>query len=223
MAEQNENAAGFLAPPVLATIRSNEVKARMAMERSISQDIRDERADLKEAAEQSLNVILDLGLDGIIRWVSPSWKDVVGTTTQSVQGKPITDILLEGSDKSAFADAVESMKKDDSRSQIVRFRVRLGPLSALKLSPEQLAIQRENEGFRQDEVGEDEGEESAMITLEGQGIMVYERTSGVASHVSPTSLLSGSSDQILILDRLCGCSGLPADPERLPLIFPKPW
>ena len=221
MAEQNENGANFLAPPVLAAIRSNEIKARMAMERSISQDIRDERADLKEAAEQSLNVILDLGLDGVVRWVSPSWKDVVGTTTQSVQGKPITDILLEGSDKSAFGDAVESMKKDDSRSQIVRFRVRLGPLSALKQSPEQLAIQRENEGFRQDEVGEDEGEEKQIITLEGQGIMVYERTSGVASHVSRTSFLCGSSYQILILVRPCGWSDPPTDLERLPSTFPK--
>ena len=205
MAEPNENPSNFLAPPVLAAIRSDEIKARVAMERSISQDIRDERADLKEAAEQSLNVILDLGLDGTVRWVSPSWKDVVGTTAQSVQGKPITDILPDGSDKSAFTDAVESMKRDDSRSQIVRFRVRLGPLSTLKLTPAQSAIQRESEGFRQDEMVEgEEGEDEQVVNLEGQGIMVYERTSGVASHVSLSLLFCFSVENMLTLHRLCG-------------------
>ena len=34
------------------------------MERSVSQDLRDERQDLKEAAEHSLDVIMDLDLTG---------------------------------------------------------------------------------------------------------------------------------------------------------------
>ena len=40
------------------------------MDRSYSEDMRAEREDLREAAEETLNVILDLGLDGHIKWVS---------------------------------------------------------------------------------------------------------------------------------------------------------
>ncbi|MCJ1474331.1 rim15, signal transduction response regulator [Lambiella insularis] len=180
MGDQEEYNGQFLAPPVLAAIRSDEVKARVQMERTVSQDIREERADLKEAAEQSLNVILDLGLDGNVRWVSPSWKDVVGTTADAVQGKPIADIIVDGSQASLFADIVESMKKDDSRSHIIRFKVRLGPLSVLKQHPTDSAVQGEEEGFRQDEL--EEVELGRIITLEGQGIMVYDRSSGGESH-----------------------------------------
>ena len=40
--------------------------------------IRAEKEDLKEATEDSFNVIVDLNLDGKVRWVSPSWEDVIG-------------------------------------------------------------------------------------------------------------------------------------------------
>lgn len=173
---------GFLVPPILTAIRNEDVAARVRMERSVSQEIREERADLKEAAEQSLNVIVDLGLDGLVRWVSPSWKDVVGTPAETIEGKPIADVLLQDGQANPFLDAMESMKQDDSRSQIIRFRVKLGPASEFKKDSTILAAQREAEGFRQDEF-EDE-EEGSIITLEGQGIMVYDRSSGGESHVS---------------------------------------
>ena len=174
----------FLAPPILAAIRSDEIKARVHMERTVSQDIREERADLKVAAEQSLNVILDIGLDGTVRWVSPSWEDVVGTPVGSIQGKPIANILAEGSHPSTFADAVASMKEDDSRSHMVYFKVRLGPKSVLKSGSTVLSAQREADGFRQDETID--GDEEEILNLEGQGIMVYDRSSGGESHVSPS-------------------------------------
>jgi serine/threonine-protein kinase RIM15 len=172
----------FLAPPVLAAIRSDEVKARVQMERTASQDIREERADLKVAAEQSPVVVVDIGLDGTVRWVSPSWKDVVGTTVESIQGKPIANILAEGSPPDTFANAVHAMKEDDSKSVTVRFKAWLGPLSVLRQDPRALAIQGEAEGFRQDEIAEED--EDQILNLEGQGIMVYDRSSGGESHVS---------------------------------------
>jgi serine/threonine-protein kinase RIM15 len=61
-----------LAPP------ANEELTRKSMERSPSMTMRAEREDLKEAAEESYNVIMDLNLDGRIRWVSPSWDTVIG-------------------------------------------------------------------------------------------------------------------------------------------------
>lgn len=40
--------------------------------------MRAEKEDLKEAAEESYNVIMDLNLDGRVRWVSLSWDAVIG-------------------------------------------------------------------------------------------------------------------------------------------------
>lgn len=178
MANHNDR---FLAPPVLAAIKNEEVAARVRMERTVSQEIREERADLKEAAEQTLNIIVDLALDGRVRWVSPSWTDVVGTPIASIEGKPITDILLDSSASNPFTSAVESMKQDDSKSQIIRFRIRLGPSSLYLQDPDLLAAQKEAEGSSTDEL--QDGEDGNTITLEGQGIMVYDRSSRGESHV----------------------------------------
>lgn len=179
----------LLVPPAVSALRHDEAMNRMPIHRTESMNIRDEREDLKQAAEQSLNVILDLGLDGIIQWVSPSWKDVVGTFAEEIKGTPIAHLLL--GNKTAFADAVESMKKDDSRSQIIRFQVRMGAslYRATKAAGDQLRLRKDQEvqeEARIDEGQEDEEdqEEDKIINLEGQGIMVYDRSGAGESHVS---------------------------------------
>lgn len=169
MEEETAN-PNMLAPPAIASLRAG------LMERSLSEDIREEREELREAAEQTLNVIIDLNLDGTIRWVSPSWADVIGTPPESVIGTAIADLIV-GEDKSVFDDVVECMKKDDSRSRFLRFAVKLGPLSRL---------------FPIENVKEPgESPEEAVIDLEAQGIMVYDGASGGESHVSrPIRLVS---------------------------------
>lgn len=181
MAENEDSNGKYLTPPVVTSLRQEAVDGRVPMERTSSTDIREEREDLKEAAEQSLNVILDLGLDGTIRWVSPSWNDVIGTPAASVRGLPIADILL--SNKDGFTNAVESMKKDDSRSQIIRFQVLMGPDSMLKQRG--MIIDREkDERLNSDEPIREEEDHEEVLNLEGQGIMVYDWSSGGESHVS---------------------------------------
>ncbi|PWW76849.1 hypothetical protein C7212DRAFT_190564 [Tuber magnatum] len=161
-----------LAPPA-----SNELSMRRPMERTPSMAIKAEKEDLKEAAEDSFNVILDLNLDGNVRWVSPSWEDVIGTTCESVQGRPIADILLD--DKDVFKNAVETMQNDDSRSFKVRFSVLVGPKSKLARDPAAAAaLESEEEAFPMEGVREEED----VLTLEGQGILIYDKTSGEASH-----------------------------------------
>lgn len=170
----------FLTPPAVTALRQEGagLQGRGKMERTTSMDIREERQDLKEAAEQTLNVILDLGLDGFIRWVSPSWKDVIGTSQDSVQGKPIAEILL--TNKTAFADAVESMKEDDSRSQIIRFSVEMGPESVLRAP----SLGKPSNAEEDVDGAVDDYEPDNTLSLEAQGIMVYNRSSGGESHVS---------------------------------------
>jgi serine/threonine-protein kinase RIM15 len=142
--------------------------ASAQMERSFSQDIQEGSRELKEAAEQTRNIILDLSLDGVIRWVSPSWTDVVGTHLDAVKGQPISEFIADKQD--AFTTAITSLKNDDSKSQFVRFEIKVGLSSELEpmLSPEQKAHA----------VGQ-----KSILELEGQGIMVYNRTSGGESHV----------------------------------------
>lgn len=168
-----------LAPPAVADLRDAGTRERLPIERTHSMDMRREREDLKEAAEQSLNVILDLGLDGAIRWVSPSWKDVVGTPVESVKNKPIAEILL--SNRDGFANAVQSMKEDDSKSRVIRFQVQKGPMSVLKQSLEKDEEVSNGDGAGED--AEDAEDEEQVLDLEGQGIMVYDRSSGGESHV----------------------------------------
>jgi serine/threonine-protein kinase RIM15 len=188
-----------LAPPAVTALRQSAVGEGLhkgRMERSISEDFRVEREELKEAAEHSQNVILDLGLDGLVRFVSPSWQELVGTTPESVQGKPIVELLIEN--KTVFQEGVASLQKDDSKSQIIRFSLPLGPLSALRRK----SSRKESAGEEQSEA-EDEQEQESTISLEAQGIMIYDRASGGESHVSEPfeqfQLITG-----LIIDRLCG-------------------
>ena len=88
----NEQAKMSLAPPMVTALKQQaaaESPVRGRMERTVSEDIRQQRDDLKEAAEHTPNVIMDLGLRGTVRFVSPSWKEVVGTLPEEVVNTPI--------------------------------------------------------------------------------------------------------------------------------------
>lgn len=165
------------------------------MDRTHSMDMRREREDLKAAAEQTLNVILDLGLDGVIRWVSPSWKDVVGTLVESVKNKPIAEILL--SNRDGFANAIQSMKEDDSKSRVIRFQVQKGPFSVLQQNIE------EDEGIPDgDNDKADAEDEEQVLNLEGQGIMVYDRSSGGESHVRWSRVRFRLESQLILIQTM---------------------
>jgi serine/threonine-protein kinase RIM15 len=117
---------GMLMPPAVAAIREDAARDgphRTHMERTISMDIREEREDLKKAVEQSMNAMLELDLENKVRWVSPSWQDLTGHPAGSLVGKPISDALLDN--PTVFADCVEAIRKDDSKSRIIRFNVKL--------------------------------------------------------------------------------------------------
>ena len=169
MEEETATTPNMLAPRAVASLRSSAGP----MQRSFSEDIREEREELREAAEQTLNVILDLNIDGTIRWVSPSWVDVIGTQPDSVVGTRIADLIIN-ENPDIFSEVVESMAQDDGRSQFIRFAVQLGPLS--KLLP--LEMLKEPERPPQ----------PVVVDLEAQGIMVYSGPSGGESHVSHTTV-----------------------------------
>ncbi|EPS31576.1 hypothetical protein PDE_06531 [Penicillium oxalicum 114-2] len=178
----------FLAPPAVTALRQEARNVTPVMRRSFSEDMREEREDLKEAAEQTLNIIVDLDLEGRIKWVSPSWRQVIGSAPETVEGQMISDMLV--GNQNVFRDAVEAMKVDDSRSRFIRFTMQMGPESVLKFAPEPRPRTAQSEA-KQDITMVDSHAQSSpaeglqtqdVITMEGQGIMVYERTDNQTGH-----------------------------------------
>jgi len=181
-AMSDETRPATLAPPAVTALRKEAVSSkeyRQNMERTVSQDMREEREDLKEAAEHSLNIIMDIDLQGKIRYVSPSWKDVIGSLPQEVIGKPVLDIIHSGAD--TFSETLASVRKYDSRSHIARFSVRLGTHSVLRKRRSKPTTADTDEEV--DESTEEKEDEEQLLNLEAQGIMVYDRTTGEESHV----------------------------------------
>lgn len=174
-----------LAPPAVTALRKeatgSSAQQRVNMERTVSQDMREEREDLKEAAEHSLNIIMDLDLAGKVRYVSPSWREVVGTMPNDVVGKPVLDIIFAGKD--GFAETIESVRKYDSRSHIARFSVRMGPHSILRRKRSKPAVGGEQQQSEPPSPTRADDEEEQILNLEAQGIMVYDRATGAESHV----------------------------------------
>ncbi|EUC43546.1 hypothetical protein COCMIDRAFT_7043 [Bipolaris oryzae ATCC 44560] len=171
-----------LAPPAVTALKHEATTSpghRHGMERTVSQDMRNERADLKEAAEHSLNIIMDLDLEGKIRYVSPSWTDVIGTLPAQVTGKPVLDLICSGAD--GFAEAIESVRKDDSRSHIARFTIQLGPHSILRQRRPKHSVAQGQESTPRSPTNVPDDEEQ-FLNVEAQGIMVYDRTTGAESH-----------------------------------------
>ena len=158
--------------------------------------MREERDGLKEAAEQTLNIIADIDVDGRVKWVSPSWRQVVGTPPESVEGQMISDLLV--THKDVFHTAIESMKEDDSRSRFIRFAVQLGPDSIFKKSKETRPVEGAKRRTSQDEEVEDNAEDNPQdippateesqdydtLNMEAQGIMVFNRSADGKGHVS---------------------------------------
>jgi len=170
----------YLQPPSIVALRNEAGLApepgRHAMERSFSQDIQEGSEELKEAAAQTRNIILDLSLDGVVRWVSPSWTDLVGTQLDLVKGQSISHFISD--DPDVFKPAIEALKSNDSKSQFVKFSVKVGsPPDVAATTP----TAEEAEPIEENVVIDDEARK-ATIELEGQGIMVYDRVSGGESH-----------------------------------------
>ncbi|CAL5867168.1 uncharacterized protein PFLUO_LOCUS1380 [Penicillium psychrofluorescens] len=185
MADDGSPNPQFLAPPAVTALRQEARNINPKMVRTFNEDMREEREDLKEAAEQTLNIIVDLDLDGRIKWVSPSWKQVVGSSPDSVEGQMIADILV--GNKDVFGDAIEALKVDDSRSRFIRFAVQMGPDSVLKDSSESQSLVADDENDKEEtsesalQTDEEEPEHN-LLTMEGQGIMVYDRTDDQTGH-----------------------------------------
>lgn len=154
--------------------KSDSVPGRNQVQRMTTTEVQEQNVHLREAAERPMNVIIDLTLDGKIRWASSSWQDVIGTAAEDVLGQPIAQLLLGNTN--VFAEAFASLQSNDTASKVIRFRMAVGPDSLLKKSSQDTHSEstKENDADQIDQV----------IDLEAQGILVYDASSGDESHVS---------------------------------------
>ena len=213
----------FLEPPAVTALRQEARESNpsspVPMRRTLSEDIREQCEDLKEAAEQTLNVVVDLDMEGRINWVSPSWKEIIGTEAEDAEGQFIRDLIFDG--KTVFEEASENLTRDDSRSQIVRFSIKVGSESIFWHEPSKpekedvFSPGDETEGA----LATQQNEEENVLSLEGQGIMVYEQASGGGGHVSSLCHSFAINSLLTSQYRLCGCYVHRRVRERLPLGF----
>ncbi|KAG8631740.1 hypothetical protein KVT40_000880 [Elsinoe batatas] len=183
MASEGQSSS-MLVPPVVAALKeeaNEDLATRGHMKRSVSQDIREEREDLKRAAEQSVNAIMDLNLDGAIRWLSPSWEQLTGIAPDTLKDKKISQII-SSDHKTIFTDAIEAMRRDDTKSRIIRFHVPCTrrPRTAVQDSTEQ--NDPGNGKMNEEPMTPQDDDVPLEVGLEAQGIMVYDRSTGEESH-----------------------------------------
>lgn len=78
---------------------------------------------LQVATENNPSMVLELTLDGKVRYISESWSLIVGSSPPT--GVNIADLLLD-SDQHLFSRTMDAMLVDDTLSYTVTFRVRRG-------------------------------------------------------------------------------------------------
>lgn len=90
----------------------------------------------------------------------------------------MSEVIVEHN--TMFDDAIESMRKDDSKSRILRFTVECD--EPTDQSQDQVKVVESSQDSEPDAASH-AGVKSLQL-LEAQGIVVYDRTTGQESHVS---------------------------------------
>lgn len=80
----------------------------------------DDQVDLRMASSNNPAAVLELHLDGTVKYVSKNWESVVGTQTRKIVGRPVSDIVVGSTpaDLHVFSDAVAHMLADDASYKV---------------------------------------------------------------------------------------------------------
>lgn len=75
----------------------------------------EEQIDLRLASGDNPTVVMELDLDGNVRYLSQNWEVIVGTSIKKIIGKPISNIVIGNGpdDLNVFVVAMNQMVKDD--------------------------------------------------------------------------------------------------------------
>lgn len=136
-----------------------------------------ESKDLQIASDVTDSIVLELKLDGVVRYVSSSWTQV--TQMPSIVGRNMRDVVLgDEGDKNIFDQATQSMM--DDTSYIVRFVVETKEgIHDTEPHREQNTDREDPSTWASDELMFS-FEKDNVLELEGQGILI--RQNGVPSY-----------------------------------------
>ncbi|VUG18420.1 DEBR0S3_10418g1_1 [Brettanomyces bruxellensis] len=113
------------------------------------------QSELRDASASNPALVLELNLDCEVRFISRSWKHIVGTDISKIVRKPIGKIIVgTDEDKQVFQKATGIMMKDDE-SYRVRFVVRTN----LDGGKEHEENEKKEDEKKEDEKNEDEKNE----------------------------------------------------------------
>ncbi|SCU90910.1 LANO_0D10242g1_1 [Lachancea nothofagi CBS 11611] len=128
---------------------------------------------LKVATDTSASILLELNMDGRIRYLSSIWEHIVGTSVEAIVGQSISDILVgSDQDRSVFQRAIDLMIREDC-SYKVRFLVESGSTGNSKTQTSSSA-------------GSDNGTATTvkpeLIELDAQGIIIAAGINNLPTH-----------------------------------------
>ena len=82
-------------------------------------EIIQEQIDLRLASSDNPTAVMELDLDGNIRYLSQNWETIVGTKIKKIVNKPISNIIVGNDDDSkVFNNSIELMIRDDGSYKV---------------------------------------------------------------------------------------------------------
>jgi PAS domain-containing protein len=136
------------------------------------EDIMELRAKAEEA--QHTNVVMELTLDDYtMQYLSPSWKEIIGTDPEDHIGAPISSMLATA-DGNIFEEATKRLLEDDSQTIEVIFRFWC-EVDAMRAAAN--ITNEEDDDF----AGAGGSSGNASRELEGKGMLMYD-AEGTPSH-----------------------------------------
>ena len=86
----------------------------------------EEKINLRLASKNSMTVVMELDMDGNVRYLSRSWESLVGSAVKKIVGRPVSDLIVGNNpeDFKVFHNAMDQMVRDDLTYK-VKFMARL--------------------------------------------------------------------------------------------------
>lgn len=188
------------------------------------------------ASSNNPAAVLELFLDGTVKYVSKNWESVVGTQTRKIVGRPVSDIVVGSTpaDLHVFSDAVAQMLADDA-SYKVKFVTATNDVERKNSVADQNLSLHSNEDARLEDsslpvdllhlenTGDDDfsdaGSDSSsgvsnngdVIELEAQGILIHDATGAPTHTIWLVKPFVPLNVELSIPPALCGLLGAGAE------------
>lgn len=97
-----------------ANAREQPINAKPNMDFPNFVEIIQEQIDLRLASSDNPTVVMELDLDGNIKYLSKNWETIVGTNIKKIVNKPISNIIIGNNheDSQVFNSAIDQMVTD---------------------------------------------------------------------------------------------------------------